>query len=70
MKRVCVVSYIVNRYGKAKNKYMKDYDEKEPSEYIMYLEANNLYGWAMSQYLPTGGFKWLTEKRNKQNRLG
>ena len=29
----------------------------------MYLDANNLYGWAMSQYLPTGSFKWLTEKQ-------
>ena len=42
---------------------MKDYDEKAPSKYIMYLDANNLYGWAMSQYLPTGGFKWMTEKQ-------
>ena len=42
---------------------MKEYDEKAPSKYIMYLDANNLYGWAMSQYLPTGGFKWLTEKQ-------
>lgn len=33
-----------------------------PSTYIMYLDANSLYGWAMSQYLPTGGFKWLNEK--------
>ena len=56
------ISYIANRYGKANNKYMKEYDEKEPSKYIMYLDANNLYGWAMSQYLPTGGFKWLTEE--------
>ena len=32
------------------------YDEKAPSKYIMYLDANNLYGWAMSQYLPTGNF--------------
>ena len=56
------VSYIANRYGKANNKYMKKYDEKAPSNYIMYLDANNLYGWAMSQYLPTGGFRWLTEK--------
>ena len=56
------VSYIANRYGKANNKYMKEYDEMAPSKYIMYLDANNLYGWAMSQYLPTGGFKWLTEK--------
>ena len=56
------ISYIANRYGRANNKYMKEYDEKAPSKYIMYLDANNLYGWAMSQYLPTGGFKWLTEK--------
>ena len=55
------VSYICNRYGKANNKYMKTYDEKAPSKYIMYLDANNLYGWAMSQHLPTGGFKWMTK---------
>ena len=41
---------------------MKTYDERAPSKYIMYLDANNLHGWAMSQYLPTGGFKWMTEK--------
>ena len=57
------ISYIANRYGKANNKYMKKYDEKAPSKYIMYLDANNLYGWAMSQYLPTGGFRWMTEKQ-------
>ncbi|XP_068753693.1 uncharacterized protein [Montipora capricornis] len=56
-------SYIANRYGKANNKYMKTYDEKAPSKYIMYLDANNLYGWAMSQYLPTGGFRWLNKKQ-------
>ena len=62
------ISYIANRYGKANNKYMSEYDENMPSKYIMYLDANNLYGWAMSQYLPTGGFKWLTEKQiNKIN---
>ena len=38
------VSYIANRHGKANNKYMKEYDEKAPSKYIMYLDANNLYG--------------------------
>ena len=37
-------------------------DKKAPSKYIMYLDAYNLYGWAMSQYLPTGQFKWTTEK--------
>ena len=57
------ISYIANRYGKANNKYMKENDEKAPSKYIMYLDANNLYGWAMSQYLPTGGFDWLTEQQ-------
>ena len=37
------VSYIANRYGKDNNKYMKKYKEKAPSQYIMYLDANNLY---------------------------
>ena len=56
------ISYIANRYGKANNKYMKNYNPEEASKYIMYLDANNLYGWAMSQYLPTDGFEWLTEE--------
>ena len=57
------ISYIANRYSKANNKYMKEYDEMAPSKYIMYLDTNNLYGWAMSQYLPTGGFRWMKEKQ-------
>ena len=64
------VSYIANRYGNAKNKYMKEYNEKAPSKYIMYLDANNLYGWAMSQYLPTGNFKWMTDKEISKIDLG
>ena len=56
------ISNITHRYGKANNKYMKGYDDKAPSKYLMYLDANNLYGWAMSQYLPTGNFKWMSEK--------
>ena len=56
------VSYICKRYAKANNKYMKDYNPKESSNYITYLDANNLYGWAMSQDLPTGGFKWVSNK--------
>ena len=57
------ISYIANRYSKANNKYMKIYNDKAPSKYIMYFDANNLYGFAMSQCLPYGNFKWLTEKQ-------
>ena len=64
------VSYVANRYGKANNKYMKEYNEKAPSKYIMYLDVNNLYGWAMSQYLPTGNFRWMTDKEISKIDLG
>ena len=64
------ISYFANRYGKTNNKYMKNYDEKAPSKYIMYLDANNLYGWAMSQYLPTGNFKWLSQNQIEKTNLG
>ena len=63
------ISYIANRYGKANNKYMKNYDKKAPSKYIMYLDSNNLYGFSMSQYLPTGNFRWLTEKQINNTNL-
>ena len=48
----------INRYAKANNKFMKNYDKNKESSYIQYLEANNLYGWVMSQKLPVDGFKW------------
>ena len=62
-------SYIANRYGKANNKYMKNYNPEEKDRYIMYQDANNLYGWAMSQYLPTRGFSWITDKEIKKINL-
>ena len=53
------ISYIAHHHGKANNKYMKDYNENKESSYLMYLDANNLYGWAMSQPLPYRDFKWI-----------
>ena len=53
------ISYIAKRHAKADDKYMKDYDPKQPSTFINYLDINNLYGWAMSDYLPYSEFKWL-----------
>ena len=56
------ISYISKRYSKANKKYMKYYDSSEENKFIMYLDANNLYGWAMSQYLPYSEFQWLNKK--------
>ena len=61
------ISYIAKRHIKVNNKYMENYDSSEcnsieESVFIMYLDANNLYGLAMTQYLPYGRFKWLSKK--------
>ena len=47
------------KYASANNKYMKDYNKKNRSSYLMYLDANNLYGWAMIKKLPVGKFEWI-----------
>jgi len=70
------VSMISRRYAKANNKYMKEtYNPNQPSNFITYLDANNLYGWAMSQPLPTHGFEWMSDEelenwRNMPNGKG
>ena len=59
------VSTITKRHAEANNPYMKTYDSNSPNKYITYLDANNLYGWAMSQPLPTHGFEWMSEEELK-----
>ena len=56
------ISYVAKRHSKANNKYMECYDSSKENKYITYIDANNLYGWAISQYLPYSGFKWLNQK--------
>ena len=61
------ISMISNRYGKANNKYMKrGFNMNKALKYLMYLDKNNLYGWAMCNKLPTHGFKWLTSGEMKK----
>ena len=52
------IYHAIHRYARANNKYMKNYGKNKELSYIQYLDANNLYGWAISQKLLVNGFKW------------
>ena len=60
---ICQATY---KYAKANNKYMNNYDKNIELSYLAFSDANNLYGWAMSQKLPVNGFKWM-KKLSKFN---
>ena len=62
------VSYISNRYSKTTNKYLKSYDRRQESKHIIYLDANRLYGYPMSKFLLTSGFKWIDPKEFDLNK--
>ena len=54
------ITQSVHRWTAANNPYMgSEYDSSKPTSYLQYLDANNLYGWAMSQPLPADGFRWI-----------
>ena len=55
------ICHAMQHYAKANNKYMKDYDRKKKSSSIQYLDANNLYGKAMTEKLPVRGFSWMDD---------
>ena len=64
------ITQAVRKYALANNKYMGDrFIPNEDTTYLQYLDANNLYGWAMSKALPTGGFKWVDVNHNEISEL-
>ena len=60
--------YISTKYSKANNKYLKSYDPKQESKHIIYLDANNLYGYAMSTFRPISGLEWIDPKEFELNK--
>ena len=64
------ITQSIHRRAKFNNPYMgSEYAPREPTRYLQYLDANNLYGWAMSQPLPTGGFHWVDIKPDEISKL-
>ena len=64
------ITQSVHRWAAANNPYMgSEYDKSKPTKYLQYLDANNLYGLAMSQPLPTGGFHWVEFDESKDLKM-
>ena len=64
------ITQAVHQYASVNNPYMGDwYNPREESSYLQYLDVNNLYGWAMSQPLPTGRFRWVSIEPNEIGKL-
>ena len=61
-------SYISISYSKANNKYLKYYNQKQEQKHLIYFDSNNLYGYPMSKFLPTSGFKWIDPKEFDLNK--
>ena len=53
------ISMVSHRHAIANNRYMQNYNPEQPTSFLQYLDANNLYGWAMSQPMPTRNFDWV-----------
>ena len=60
------VSMISTRYAKANHPYLAAFEAAQPNSYIIYLDANNLSGWALSQPMPIGGFEWMTANEARE----
>lgn len=59
------ITSCIKRYSKANNPYVMDFDENKDTSYLTYIDANNLYGWAMSNTMPINDFKWLSKEEIK-----
>ena len=53
------IRMVSHRHAATNNQYMQNYDPEQPTYYLLYLDANSLYAWAMSQPMPTGNFQWV-----------
>ena len=62
------VCYISKRYSNANKKFLQLYDSKQESKHVQYFDANNFYGYALHNFLPTGGFRWIDPKEFDSNK--